>query len=66
MHDFKLDILIDEDEVYEEDTEQSNTFRSVDELVIIGVNKNTIYREESVRKRRNEYSYRRYLYIKGR
>lgn len=61
MNDFKIDTLINRDDIYKEEYQYNNTFRSVDELMCRGINRNTIYREESMRKRRNEHSYRGYL-----
>lgn len=61
MDDFKVNTLINKDDVYCDDNKGNNTFKSVDELISIGINKNSIYRQESMRKRRNEYSHRRYI-----
>lgn len=56
---FNVMPVIEREEVYE--NKNKNTFKPIDELMTMGINKNTIYREESLRKKRNEYSHGRHI-----
>ena len=59
MSGFKVMPVIEREDVYE--NKNKNTFKQIDELLTMGINKNTIYREESLRKKRNEYSNGRHI-----